>query len=105
VTNKNAFLFTDGRYFLQAEKQLDKSAVYDQFPSSNLLTCISQELDFDEKWPSRSSDLAGIPLEGEFFYRFRLIFLPTTVKDIEKGTRIGIDASLISAGNEYASYV
>jgi hypothetical protein len=25
VTLKDAFLFTDGRYFLQAEKQLDRS--------------------------------------------------------------------------------
>jgi hypothetical protein len=29
VTNKEAFLFTDGRYFLQAEKQLDKLAAGD----------------------------------------------------------------------------
>lgn len=25
VTSKDAYLFTDGRYFLQAEEQLDKS--------------------------------------------------------------------------------
>jgi hypothetical protein len=27
VTHDNAYLFTDGRYFLQAEQQLDRSAV------------------------------------------------------------------------------
>jgi len=38
VTLEKAFLFTDGRYFLQAEKQLDE---YETFmPSSHrLLTC------------------------------------------------------------------
>ena len=48
--------------------------------------------------------MARIPLEGKILYnRQRVTSLPTSVKDIEKGTRIGIDASLISAGNECVS--
>ena len=35
VTLKDAFLFTDGRYFLQAEKQLDSYVFL--FPTSTLL--------------------------------------------------------------------
>jgi hypothetical protein len=73
VTNKEAFLFTDGRYYLQAEKQLDKLAQ----PKFNLHAetyqkFAIQELDFDEKWPSKCSYVARIPLEGEMLYDFRL---------------------------------
>jgi Xaa-Pro aminopeptidase len=64
VTNKEAFLFTDGRYFLQAEKQLDKN------------------------WTLMKNGLPDVPTWQEFLS-----------KDIEKGTRIGIDASLISAAD------
>jgi hypothetical protein len=41
VTNEEAFLFTDGRYYLQAEKQLDKSAAYDQFYDRRNNICFS----------------------------------------------------------------
>ncbi|KIM78225.1 hypothetical protein PILCRDRAFT_98456 [Piloderma croceum F 1598] len=63
VTNKEAFLFTDGRYYLQAEKQLDKN------------------------WTLMKNGLPDVPTWQEFLS-----------KDIDKNTRIGIDASLISAG-------
>ena len=56
MTPSGAYLFTDGRYFLQAEKQLDQ---YVRYPSSgtvlfnNLVTVINQELDLDETRSSR----------------------------------------------------
>lgn len=52
VTQNDAFLFTDGRYFLQAEKQLDK---YDLSASqcSQCSQYIVQELDSDEARPSK----------------------------------------------------
>jgi hypothetical protein len=63
VTHKDAYLFTDGRYFLQAEKQLDKLASIDSLISNSLTSC--QELDFDEARPSGCADVARILEQGE----------------------------------------
>ncbi|KIJ15105.1 hypothetical protein PAXINDRAFT_169294 [Paxillus involutus ATCC 200175] len=62
ITLQNAFLFTDGRYFLQAEQQLDKN------------------------WNLMKQGLPDVPTWQEFLS-----------KNIEQGTRIGVDPSLISA--------
>jgi len=47
VTLDKAFLFTDGRYFLQAEKQLDQLA-YISFRLLGMDSILEQELDADE---------------------------------------------------------
>ena len=53
MTTDRAYLFTDGRYFLQAEKQLDKS-VQIVLRSAGLLGLSRvQKLDFDEAGPTR----------------------------------------------------
>lgn len=64
VTEKEAFMFTDGRYFLQAEKQLDESV---DLRVSNVasLTYRDQELDSDEARPSGCTNMAGIFGESE----------------------------------------
>jgi len=64
VTTKDAFLFTDGRYFLQAEQQLDQN------------------------WTLMKQGLPDVPTWQEFLS-----------KSLEPSTRIGIDASLISAAD------
>jgi Xaa-Pro aminopeptidase len=67
VTLKGAFLFTDGRYFLQAEQQLD------------------------ENWTLMKQGLPDVPTWKEF--------LP---KNLEQGTRIGVDPTLILATDAQA---
>ncbi|KAF9236072.1 peptidase M24, structural domain-containing protein [Melanogaster broomeanus] len=62
VTLKDAFLFTDGRYFLQAEQQLDRN------------------------WTLMKQGLPDVPTWQEFLS-----------KDLDQGTRVGIDPTLISA--------
>ncbi|KAG8216366.1 peptidase M24, structural domain-containing protein [Butyriboletus roseoflavus] len=62
VTLRNAFLFTDGRYFLQAEQQLD------------------------ENWTLMKQGLPDVPTWQDF--------LP---KNLDQGTRVGIDPTLILA--------
>ncbi|KDQ60006.1 hypothetical protein JAAARDRAFT_711428 [Jaapia argillacea MUCL 33604] len=64
ITKDQAYLFTDGRYFLQAEKQLDKN------------------------WTLMKQGLADVPTWKEF-----------VSKRLETKTRLGIDPSLISAGD------
>jgi hypothetical protein len=55
------------------------------------------------------SGLPDVPTWQEFLSKVSVYLvpmsssLPMSVKDIEKGSRIGIDASLISAGNYYTS--
>ncbi|KII91342.1 hypothetical protein PLICRDRAFT_38090 [Plicaturopsis crispa FD-325 SS-3] len=62
VTLKDAYLFTDGRYFLQAEQQLD------------------------ENWTLMKQGLPDVPTWQDFLS-----------KNLDKGSRIGIDPTLISA--------
>ncbi|KAJ7056201.1 Creatinase/aminopeptidase [Mycena amicta] len=62
ITQTEAFLFTDGRYFLQAEQQLD------------------------ENWTLMKQGLPDVPTWQEFLS-----------KKLEASSRIGIDATLISA--------
>jgi len=64
VTLKAAFLFTDGRYFLQAEKQIDSN------------------------WKLMKQGLQDVPTWQEFLS-----------KNLEPSTRIGIDATLITASD------
>ena len=52
VTLDNAYLFTDGRYFLQAEQQLDKCATLHDMSTLQSLT-FEQKLDIDEAGPPR----------------------------------------------------
>ncbi|KAL9709797.1 hypothetical protein Ac2012v2_006851 [Leucoagaricus gongylophorus] len=61
ITRTEAFLFTDGRYFLQAEKQLDSN------------------------WTLMKQGLPDVPTWQEFLY-----------KRLPQGSKIGIDANLIS---------
>ncbi|QRV81822.1 X-Pro aminopeptidase [Ceratobasidium sp. AG-Ba] len=61
ITPTRAFLFTDGRYFLQAEQQLDSN------------------------WTLMKQGLPGVPTWQEFLS-----------KKLPKGTKIGIDPTLIS---------
>ncbi|KAG9118586.1 hypothetical protein FRC07_006830 [Ceratobasidium sp. 392] len=61
VTSNSAYLFTDGRYFLQAEQQLD------------------------DNWTLMKQGLPGVPTWQEFL-----------AKKLPKGTKIGIDPTLIS---------
>ncbi|KAF8605627.1 Creatinase/aminopeptidase [Ceratobasidium sp. AG-I] len=63
ITHKQAYLFTDGRYFLQAEQQLDNN------------------------WSLMKQGLPGVPTWQEFL-----------AKKIPKGSRIGIDPTLITIG-------
>ncbi|KAF8120222.1 peptidase M24, structural domain-containing protein [Boletus edulis] len=67
ISLKDAFLFTDGRYFLQAQQQLD------------------------ENWTLMKQGLPDVPTWQAF--------LP---KNLEKGTRIGIDPTLILATDAQA---
>ncbi|KAF7313869.1 RNA helicase [Mycena chlorophos] len=62
VTKNEAFLFTDGRYFLQAEQQLDSN------------------------WKLMKQGLPDVPTWQEFLS-----------KNLSSSSRIGIDATLISA--------
>ncbi|KAF9226237.1 Creatinase/aminopeptidase [Gyrodon lividus] len=64
VTLQDAFLFTDGRYFLQAEQQLDRN------------------------WTLMKQGLPDVPTWQDFLS-----------KNLEQGTRIGVDPSLISAAD------
>ncbi|KAG8707278.1 hypothetical protein FRC09_001925 [Ceratobasidium sp. 395] len=64
VTTKQAHLFTDGRYFLQAEQQLDSN------------------------WTLMKQGLPGVPTWQEFL-----------AKKLPKGTKIGIDPTLISVSD------
>ncbi|KAJ7074964.1 Creatinase/Prolidase N-terminal domain-containing protein [Mycena belliarum] len=64
ITPKDAFLFTDGRYFLQAEQQLDSN------------------------WTLMKQGLPDVPTWQDFLS-----------KKLGPSSRIGIDASLISAGS------
>jgi len=80
VTNEKAFLFTDGRYFLQTEHQLDKLEPIAEIFLRLIFIYFYfyftfQELDLDEKWPSRCSNVATIPREGKISYisRFTLV--------------------------------
>ncbi|KAF5383143.1 hypothetical protein D9615_005019 [Tricholomella constricta] len=95
VTVENAFLFTDGRYFLQAAKQLDQS---DIGPYVLWLSLIrgTQKLDINEARFTRCTDMAGIPLQGMKVHSklFDYLYVP---QNLEASTRIGIDATLISA--------
>ncbi|KAG9218076.1 hypothetical protein CCMSSC00406_0010090 [Pleurotus cornucopiae] len=75
ITTKGAFLFTDGRYFLQAEQQLDQ---YVYCTRSLVVTNSLQELDVDETRPARRTDMARLSVK-------------------ENSLRIGIDPTLISA--------
>ncbi|KAG8743723.1 hypothetical protein FRC10_011505 [Ceratobasidium sp. 414] len=61
ITHSRAHLFTDGRYFLQAEQQLDSN------------------------WTLMKQGLPGVPTWQEFL-----------AKKLPKGTKIGIDPTLIS---------
>ncbi|QRW10590.1 X-Pro aminopeptidase [Ceratobasidium sp. AG-Ba] len=69
ITPTRAFLFTDGRYFLQAEQQLDRAYVH-WLPSN---------------WTLMKQGLPGVPTWQEFLS-----------KKLPKGTKIGIDPTLIS---------
>ncbi|KAI8880602.1 Creatinase/aminopeptidase [Backusella circina FSU 941] len=62
VTSKEAALFTDGRYFLQASQQLDNN------------------------WTLMKQGLPGVPTWQEYL-----------VKNVEAGSRIGVDPTLITA--------
>ncbi|RDB30249.1 putative Xaa-Pro aminopeptidase P [Hypsizygus marmoreus] len=64
VTPKDAYLFTDGRYFLQAAKQLDQN------------------------WTLMKQGLPDVPTWQDFLS-----------KNLDASTRIGIDATLISASD------
>ncbi|KAH7332769.1 putative Xaa-Pro aminopeptidase P [Rhizoctonia solani] len=64
ISTSGAFLFTDGRYFLQAEQQLDSN------------------------WTLMKQGLPGVPTWQEFL-----------AKKLPKGTKIGIDPTLISVSD------
>ncbi|KAG8722591.1 hypothetical protein FRC08_018463 [Ceratobasidium sp. 394] len=64
ITHNRAHLFTDGRYFLQAEQQLDSN------------------------WTLMKQGLPGVPTWQEFL-----------AKKLPKGTKIGIDPTLISVSD------
>jgi hypothetical protein len=49
--------------------------------------------------------VASISVRREVLYFLVSTLLPTSVKDIEGDTRIGVDASLISAGTECLSSI
>lgn len=61
ITTKAAFLFTDGRYFLQAEQQLDQCVLSTR---SLIVTNSLQELDVDETRPARRTDMARLSVKG-----------------------------------------
>ncbi|KAJ3507038.1 hypothetical protein NLJ89_g6529 [Agrocybe chaxingu] len=91
VTLDNAYLFTDGRYFLQAEKQLDR------------LSLDVQQLDFDEARATRYTLSPLILAEGELIGAARDSDVPTwqefLYKKLDPKTKIGIDPTLLSASD------
>ena len=85
VTQSQAALWTDGRYFLQASKQLD------------------------ENWILQKTGLPDVPTKEEWLVQVIVLCLP--VHDIQaltchqvlpKGSKVGIDPTLLTVGrNKY----
>jgi hypothetical protein len=80
ITLDNAYLFTDGRYFLQAGKQLDQLAAAFVIDAEDTQLIIEQELEIDEarsSWCVRSFGMSehnlnrdkDVPTWQEFLYK------------------------------------
>ncbi|KAI8968798.1 Creatinase/aminopeptidase [Trametes punicea] len=83
VTPQDAYLFTDGRYFLQASKQLDQF-VANQDVLSNLPCAYCT----NRNWTLMKQGLPDVPTWQDFLS-----------KNLDKDIRIGVDPSLISASD------
>ncbi|TFY59111.1 hypothetical protein EVJ58_g5989 [Rhodofomes roseus] len=80
ITPTDAFLFTDGRYFLQAEKQLDRN------------------------WTLMRQGLPDVPTWQEFLWKVYISpnargAVLTLSKKLPKCTRIGVDPTIVTASD------